>query len=199
MQAEVAPGERVLIRDEGWTDGAADLCDIGGYQLDCIAVSETVRHRDVIYPTEIDEVTVLDPKDTQLVQDNSPRSIQSLLYLDANLRQTVPTDSAISIERRGAVNALQFQLVPTRRVLPQLRPRFLIADSAGLGKSLEAGSVVAELIRRGRGRADPRRHHKEHDATIHEEALATVFYSTDATRFKGCSTDAAQAACQPQL
>ncbi len=148
----VAPGARVLIRDEEWIVRSADLCDVGGYQLDCIGVSETVRHRDAIFLTEIDEVTVLDPKETQLVTDTSPRYMSSLLYLEARLRQTVPTDSAISIGHRGAMDALPFQLEPLRRVLKQLRPRFLIADSVGLGKTLEAGALVSELIRRGRGR-----------------------------------------------
>ena len=41
----VAPGARVLIRDEEWIVRSAELCDVGGYQLDCIGVSETVRHR----------------------------------------------------------------------------------------------------------------------------------------------------------
>jgi SNF2 family DNA or RNA helicase len=152
MVAAVAPGARVLIRDEEWIVRSSDLCDVGGYQLDCIGVSETVRFRDAIFLTSIDEVTVLDPKDTQLIADTSPRYIASLLYLEARLRQTVPTDSAISIGHRGAMDALPFQLEPTRRVLQQLRPRFLIADSVGLGKTLEAGALVSELIRRGRGR-----------------------------------------------
>ncbi len=152
MVSEVAPGARVLIRDEEWIVRSLDLCDCGGYQLDCIGVSETVRHRDAIFLTEIDEVTVLDPKETQLVTDTSPRYISSLLYLEARLRQTVPTDSVISVGHRGAMDALPFQLEPIRRVLQQLRPRFLIADSVGLGKTLEAGALVSELIRRGRGR-----------------------------------------------
>jgi superfamily II DNA or RNA helicase len=148
----IAPGARVLIRDEEWIVRSAELCDVGGYQLDCIGVSETVRHRNAIFLTEIDQVTPLDPKETQLVADTSPRYIASLLYLEVRLRQTVPTDTAISIGHRGAMDSLPFQLEPTRRVLQQLRPRFLIADSVGLGKTLEAGALVAELIRRGRGR-----------------------------------------------
>lgn len=148
----ITPGARVLIRDEEWIVRSVDLCDVGGHQLDCIGVSETVRHRDAIFLTAIDDVVVLDPKDTELIADTSPRYIASLLYLEARLRQTVPTDQAISLGHRGAMDALPFQLEPIRQVLKQLRPRFLIADSVGLGKTLEAGALVSELIRRGRGR-----------------------------------------------
>lgn len=147
-----APGARVLIRNEEWIIRNVDQCDMGGHQLECIGVSETVRHRDAIFLTTIDSVKILDPKDTELVPDASPRYMASLLHLEARLRQTVPTDSAIALGHRGAMDTLPFQLEPTRRVLQQLRPRFLIADSVGLGKTLEAGVLVSELMRRGKGR-----------------------------------------------
>ncbi len=147
-----APGARVLIRNEEWIVRNTEQCDMGGYQLECIGVSETVRHRDAIFLTSIDAVKILDPKDTELVSDISPRYMASLLYLEARLRQTVPTDTAIALGNRGAMDTLPFQLEPTRRVLQQLRPRFLIADAVGLGKTLEAGVLVSELMRRGKGR-----------------------------------------------
>lgn len=147
-----APGARVLIRNEEWIVRNVEQCDMGGHQLECIGVSETVRHRDAIFLTAIDTVKVLDPRETELVSDTSPRYMSSLLYLEARLRQTVPTDAAIALGHRGAMDILPFQLTPTHRVLQQLRPRFLIADSVGLGKTLEAGILVSELMRRGKGR-----------------------------------------------
>ncbi|MBK9664625.1 MAG: DEAD/DEAH box helicase [Gammaproteobacteria bacterium] len=152
MAPTPAPGARVLIRNEEWVIRNVEPCDVGGHQLDCIWLSETVRNRDAIFLTELDEVRVLDPGETDLVADDSPGFIATLLYLEARLRQTVPTDTAISTGHRGAMDLLPFQLDPTRHALEQLRPRFLIADSVGLGKTLEAGILVSELIRRGRGR-----------------------------------------------
>ena len=149
---DIAPGARVQIRDEEWLVRTADQCDVGGRQLACIGISETVRNRDAIFLTEIDEVKVLDPRNTELLPDDSPRFISSLLYLEARLRQTIPTGSEISIGHRGAMDLLPFQLQPTVRVLEQLKPRFLIADAVGLGKTLEAGILASELMRRGRGR-----------------------------------------------
>jgi len=149
---DIAPGARVQIRDEEWIVRINDDCALGGRQLTCIGISELVRNQESIFLTDIDEVAVLDPAKTELVADDSPAFIRSRLYLEARLRQSVPTSHDIAIGHRGAMDALPFQLVPTARALEQLRPRFLIADAVGLGKTLEAGVVVAELIRRGRGR-----------------------------------------------
>lgn len=75
-----APGARVLIRDEEWLVRNANLCDLGGYGLECLGVSETVRRRDALFLAEIDEVRVLDPLETSLVtSDHSPSQLAVLL------------------------------------------------------------------------------------------------------------------------
>jgi superfamily II DNA or RNA helicase len=151
-EAAPAPGARVLIRDEEWLVRGAELCDVGGYQLECLGVSETVRHREAHFLTAIDAVRVLDPRDTELVADDSPAYLASRLYLEARLRQTAPTSQALELGHRAAFDALPFQLLPTHQALGQVRARFLIADSVGLGKTLEAGILISELMRRGKAR-----------------------------------------------
>ena len=47
---------------------------------------------------------------------------------------------------------VDYQLDPARLALARPRQRILIADAVGLGKTLEAGVLVSELIARGRGR-----------------------------------------------
>lgn len=149
---DYAPGARVLIRDEEWVVRDVAPCDMGGHQIECVGVSELVLNREGVFLSELDKVEVLDPAQTQLVADDTPEFIASRLYLEARLRRTVPTGSAVATGHLGAMDTLPFQLEPVQRVLAQLRPRFLIADAVGLGKTLEAGILVAELMRRGKGR-----------------------------------------------
>lgn len=50
------------------------------------------------------------------------------------------------------MDLLPYQLDPALQALKQSRPRILIADAVGLGKTLGAGILVTELIQRHRGK-----------------------------------------------
>jgi superfamily II DNA or RNA helicase len=50
----------------------------------------------------------------------------------------------------GAVTADDFQLVPLARAMRMPRVSLLLADDVGLGKTIEAGLILAELIRKRR-------------------------------------------------
>jgi ERCC4-related helicase len=147
-----APGARAVIRDEEWIIQNADQCNLGGWQLSCIGVSETVRNRHALFLTELEDIRLIDPAKTELVYDESPTFVASRLFIEARLRQSALQNDSLVIGQHGVMDALPFQLQPAHQVLQQLRPRLLIADTVGLGKTLEAGILTAELMRRGKAR-----------------------------------------------
>ncbi len=148
-----APGMRVVIRDAEWRIRRADSSGDGGYLLACDGVSELVRGKEGLFLTKLEQqIEILDPAKTKLVEDDSANYQASQLYIESQLRQRVPTDGLVHFGHRAAMDSMPFQLDPTRMALAQPRQRILIADAVGLGKTLEAGILVSELIRRGRGK-----------------------------------------------
>lgn len=147
-----APGSRVVIRDEEWLVRRVDPSSDGGHLLSCDGVSELVRGRAALFLTELeDDIVVLDPAKTELVADTSSHFNSTFLYLEAQLRRSTPNDALIHMGHRAVMNLVPYQLDPALQALKQPRQRILIADSTGLGKTLEAGILTTELIQRGRG------------------------------------------------
>ena len=145
------PGARVLVRAAEWIVRRVDHAP-GGYQVTCDGVSELVRGREMVFLSALDQIEALDPAQTRLVPDTSPQFTDSRLYMEALLRQAVPNDGDIHIGHTAAMHLVPYQLEPARLALSRPRQRILIADAVGLGKTLEAGILVSELIARGRGR-----------------------------------------------
>ncbi|NTW36203.1 MAG: DEAD/DEAH box helicase [Syntrophobacteraceae bacterium] len=147
---------RVVVRDAEWLVRKADRTSTGGQKLTVVGISELVKNKEAIFLTEVEElakpVEVLDPAKTKLVQDMSSSYQASLLYMESLLRQTPPTDENLYIGHRAAMDSVPYQLDPAIHALKQPRQRILIADAVGLGKTLEAGILLSELIRRGRGK-----------------------------------------------
>ncbi len=148
-----APGSRVLIRDEEWLIRRADPSADGGSLLTCDGISDLVRGQTALFLTELEEdIEILDPAATLLVPDESPTYNATMLYIESQRRRTVPNDTRIHLGHRGVMNVVPYQLDPALQALQQPRARILIADSVGLGKTLEAGVLATELIQRGRGK-----------------------------------------------
>lgn len=147
----LAPGARVVVRDEEWLVRRVDALPHEGYSVHVTGLSELVRNHNAIFLTTLDAVQEMRPEETRLVVDDSPLFRRSRLYLESLFRRTPPTDPGIYLGHLGVMDQKQFQLRPAHMALKALRPRILIADGVGLGKTLEVGILLAELIKRGRG------------------------------------------------
>ena len=102
--------------------------------------------------TDLEDIEAVDPAKINLIIDESPFFRRSRLYIESQWRQKIPTDSALHIGNRGAMDLMKFQLEPAQISLRRPRQRILIADTVGLGKTLEAGILMSELIVRDKGK-----------------------------------------------
>lgn len=153
MTPTLAPGARIVVRDEEWLVRRAQKASPGGHAIHVTGLSELVRGKEAIFLTDLDRVTELAPETTRLTTDESPQYRTTRLYLEAMLRRTPPPagDDRIYLGHKGAIRQAPYQLYPAAKALRQPRPRLLIADGVGLGKTIEVGILLTELIERGRG------------------------------------------------
>jgi superfamily II DNA or RNA helicase len=153
--AQFPPGAQILVRDEEWLVRNTTRTSHDGARIEAVGASAFVRDQEAVFLTALDQVELIDPKCTRLVLDNSPNFRRSRLFLEAVLRKTAlpQAERGLALADSFLLDALPYQQRPAELALSgrNLRPRLLIADVVGLGKTLEIGLTIAELIRRGRG------------------------------------------------
>lgn len=149
---DFAPGMRTIIRDEEWMVKKIETNSLGNKTLYCVGISPLVKDREAIFLTDLEQIQIVDPAEIKLVADNSPFYKRALLYLESQWRQQIPTDANLHIGHQAAMDLMPYQLDPARLSLQRPRQRILIADTVGLGKTLEAGILMSELIARGKGK-----------------------------------------------
>lgn len=149
---DYAPGMRAVIRDEEWLIKRIETNSLGHQVLHCVGVTPLVKDRDAIFLTDLEQIQIVDPASIQLIADSSPFFKRSLLYLESQRRQQLPTDTNLHIGHKAAMDPMPYQLDPAKLSLQRPRQRILIADTVGLGKTLEAGILMSELIARGKGK-----------------------------------------------
>lgn len=152
LMTQYTPGMRVIIRQEEWMVRKTERNSLGNDALYCVGISPLVKDREQIFLSDLEKIAIVDPRRVTLVADNSPHFRRSQLYIESQWRQQVPTDDKLHIGYRACMDALPFQLEPALMALKKPRQRILIADEVGLGKTLEAGILMSELIVRGKGR-----------------------------------------------
>ncbi len=149
---DFAPGMRAIIRDEEWMVKKIETNSLGNKALYCVGISPLVKDREAIFLTDLEQIQIVDPVQVKLVADTSAFYKRTLLYLESQWRQQIPTDANLHIGHQAAMDLMPYQLDPAKLALQRPRQRILIADTVGLGKTLEAGILMSELIARGKGK-----------------------------------------------
>lgn len=149
-----APGAQVRIRDEQWLVKSVDESR-DGLMVEVSGVSAFVRGTDAVFYSGLDQIDVLDPRKTRLMPDDTSKHAKARLHLEAVIRKTAlpQTEHGLALAGSFLMDRQEHQLRPAELALSMQnpQPRLLIADVVGLGKTLEIGVTLAELIRRGRG------------------------------------------------
>ncbi|MCI2178718.1 MAG: DEAD/DEAH box helicase [Ancrocorticia sp.] len=149
-----APGSTVHVRDEEWLVTNVEP-STDGYLVDVIGTSGITRDQEARFATALDHVEAVDPSAVRVQLDDSPGYRNARLWLESLIRRT-PTpvgDLHVVTADAAVVDPLPYQQAAVERILsPELpRPRILLADTVGLGKTIEIGMILSELVRRGRG------------------------------------------------
>lgn len=143
FQCPVSIGERVLVRRQRWTIASVQLHeDCNLVTLAGIEPSNALRVQRVIAPFESIEPLAL-PSRPRLVSARTWRRL-----CRAHLSQNPPAASLRTAVHAG-IDLLPHQIEPVLAVLDGRGSRVLLADDVGLGKTVQAGLIITELLARG--------------------------------------------------
>jgi len=139
-------GIRVAARGLPWD--LVEVAQVGAQQrlrLRCASGDLRGLEWDILYPNEPVEIlqSALRP------EAPGPLAAWRLHHIACLLDQVPGPDEMLAAEP-GRVTIEPYQLVPLMRALEMPRPRLLLADGVGLGKTIQAGLIATELIARRR-------------------------------------------------
>ncbi len=145
--SNITPGLRISLRGEDFlvTDNTKNI-------VETIGITELVKGMKFTFDLNLEQYDVVAAENTELVPDTTNNYRQTKLFIETTIRNASHySDNAIEIANKAAIRGANFQFVPTVKSLKQPKPRILIADAVGLGKTVQVGIFMAELIRRAKG------------------------------------------------
>jgi len=146
------PGMRIDCRNAEWLVTRVEIASSRQDQIVyCVGTDDLTRGHEAAFLTQLEKIKPVDPSKTKLVRDESGSYNKSKLFLEAQLRQMPLTDPEPHVDGMGAFKPMDYQKEAVQRAIMQLRPRLLLADAVGLGKTIEVGMILSELVKRGQG------------------------------------------------
>src|SRR6516162_9611317 len=146
MGETFAAGSRVSARGLAWD--VIEVAPLGAQtllRLRCAGGDLSGLEWDILHPAEPVELLR-----SELRPDTPGPLAAWRLYHQACVLEQVLGPTDILVAEPGRVHIEPYQLVPLMRALELPRPRLLLADGVGLGKTIEAGLIACELIARRR-------------------------------------------------
>ncbi|HEY0423734.1 MAG TPA: helicase-related protein, partial [Rhodopila sp.] len=139
---EVSVGSKVAARGLEWdVTGIEQLGPQQLVRLACSGGDLAGLEWNVLYPLEPLSIVRIDPEPDEAGPLDAWRR-----YHVARLLEQIP---GVPVPP-GRVAIEPYQRVPLLRALDMVRPRLLLADGVGLGKTIQAGLIAAELLVRRR-------------------------------------------------
>jgi len=147
---QITSGARIVVRGALWMVRRVEQ-DGACRHLHCIGLDGISQGKATIFIDLLEsDLKIVEPADVDLTYDLSPGYADTKLYLEAALRSAPQIGDQPHVLGAAAIDDLPFQHEPVRRAIKQPRIRLLLADDVGLGKTLQAGLVCAELTVRKR-------------------------------------------------
>ena len=147
------PGEFVEVRGRRWlVEGQPMLDGVGAVRLACVDDDAQGEVVEVAWPAELDARRSNADTWSTLATNGTDEPATFAAYL-----RTLEWNTATAGDRdlfqapfRAGIQLNAYQLLPLRKALRLPRVNLLIADDVGLGKTVEAGLIVRELLLRRR-------------------------------------------------
>lgn len=136
-------GDRVTVRGERWVvEEATAFADATLLNLSCADYQAARRRCRLLLPFDRPVLSNYTPKIRAVTRRRWMRHLHAQV---GELR----TCGQLRAPHHAAIDILPFQLEPTLALVRGQASRFLLADEVGLGKTIQAGLMLAELRQRG--------------------------------------------------